>query len=39
MILKAIEEFNIAPQQSILIGDKKSDIEAGSRAKISDLIL
>ncbi|MBN2773442.1 MAG: HAD family hydrolase [Prolixibacteraceae bacterium] len=34
MILEAIEEFNIDPQKSVLIGDKKSDILAGKNAKI-----
>jgi len=29
MILQAINEFNINPTNSILIGDKKSDILAG----------
>ncbi|MBN2636272.1 MAG: HAD family hydrolase [Prolixibacteraceae bacterium] len=34
MILKAIHEFNINPSESVLIGDKKSDILAGKNAKI-----
>ncbi len=34
MILKAIEEFNIDPEKSVLIGDKKSDILAGENAGI-----
>jgi D-glycero-D-manno-heptose 1,7-bisphosphate phosphatase len=34
MILKAINEFNINPANSILIGDKKSDILAGEKAGI-----
>lgn len=34
MILKAINEFNINPTDSILIGDKKSDILAGEKAEI-----
>ena len=32
MILDAIKEFNIDPVNSVLIGDKKSDILAGKRA-------
>jgi D-glycero-D-manno-heptose 1,7-bisphosphate phosphatase len=34
MILKAIHEFNINPSESVLIGDKKSDILAGENAGI-----
>ena len=34
MILKAIEEFNIDPRQSIMIGDKESDIKAAENAII-----
>lgn len=34
MILKAIKEYNINPEQSVLIGDKESDIQAGLNAKI-----
>ena len=34
MILKAINEFNINPSESVLIGDKKSDILAGENAGI-----
>ena len=34
MILKAIEEFNISPVNSVLIGDKKRDILAGEKAGI-----
>lgn len=34
MILKAIDEFNIDPINSILIGDKESDILAGENAGI-----
>jgi D-glycero-D-manno-heptose 1,7-bisphosphate phosphatase len=34
MILKAIEELNIDPKHSILIGDKESDIEAGVNSGI-----
>ena len=32
MILDAIKEFNIDPVNSVLIGDKKSDILAGKNA-------
>lgn len=34
MLIKAMEEFNIDPVNSILIGDKKSDIDAGRKANI-----
>ncbi len=34
MIIKAINEFNINPLESVLIGDKKSDILAGENAGI-----
>jgi len=36
MILQAIEEFNINPATSVLIGDKKSDILAGENAGIAE---
>ncbi|MGE0018197.1 MAG: D-glycero-alpha-D-manno-heptose-1,7-bisphosphate 7-phosphatase [Draconibacterium sp.] len=36
MILQAIEEFNINPSASVLIGDKKSDILAGENAGIGE---
>ena len=39
MILRAIEEFNIDPQKSLLIGDKETDIEAAQKAKIAQQIL
>ena len=39
MILKAIDEFNIDPQKSIIIGDKESDIKAGEFANIPNRIL
>ena len=39
MILKAAKDFNIDLSQSILIGDKESDIEAGKRAGITTNIL
>ncbi len=34
MILQAIQKFNIDPVNSVLIGDKKRDILAGSRTGI-----
>lgn len=34
LILQAINEFNLDPEKSVLIGDKKRDIEAGKRAGI-----
>ena len=34
LILQAIDEFNINPSESVLIGDKKSDILAGENAGI-----
>lgn len=36
MILKAAKDFNIDLSQSILIGDKESDIEAGTRAGVGE---
>ena len=39
MILKAAKDFNIDLSQSILIGDKQSDIEAGKRAGVTTNIL
>ena len=36
MILKAAKDFNIDLSQSILIGDKESDIEAGKRAGVGE---
>ncbi len=39
MILKAQHDFDIDLNQSILIGDKQSDIEAGNRAGIKVNIL
>ncbi len=39
MLLKAIKEFDIDPSQSIMIGDKESDIKAAKLAKISKRIL
>jgi D-glycero-D-manno-heptose 1,7-bisphosphate phosphatase len=34
MILKAIRKYNIDPTESVLIGDKESDIKAGENAHI-----
>jgi D,D-heptose 1,7-bisphosphate phosphatase len=34
MFLKAIDEFNIDPTKSLMIGDKESDIKAAEAAKI-----
>lgn len=34
MLLEAIEKFSITPQQSIMIGDKVSDMQAAKAAKI-----
>ena len=39
MLLKAIEEFNIDPERSIIIGDKESDIIASRNANIGSEIL
>ena len=39
MILKAKEEFDIDLKNSILIGDKDSDMEAGRRAGVGRLLL
>jgi D-glycero-D-manno-heptose 1,7-bisphosphate phosphatase len=39
MLLRAINEHEINPNISVLIGDKLSDIEAGQRAKINKCIL
>lgn len=39
MILKAAKDFNIDLSQSILIGDKESDIEAGKRAGVGECML
>ncbi|MGD0341022.1 MAG: HAD-IIIA family hydrolase [Bacteroidales bacterium] len=36
MILKAKEEFDLDLSQSVLIGDKESDLEAGRRAGIPE---
>ena len=34
MILRAIKEYSIDPERSVLIGDKQSDIDAGKNAVI-----
>ena len=39
MIFKAAREYDIDLEKSLLIGDKMSDIEAGSRAGIGTLLL
>ena len=39
MLLQAKEEFNIDMKNSIMIGDKESDMEAGRRAGVGTLIL
>jgi D-glycero-D-manno-heptose 1,7-bisphosphate phosphatase len=38
MLLKAAKDFNLNLSQSVLIGDKQSDIDAGSNAGIKNLI-
>lgn len=38
MIFKAAKDFNIDLSESVLIGDKESDIEAGRKAGIRELI-
>jgi len=39
MILQAIEEFNIDPTRSILVGDRATDIQAGTTAGVRYNIL
>lgn len=39
MILKAIEEFDINTENSIMIGDKETDIDAAKKAKIASRLL
>lgn len=39
MFLKAIEQFDIDPSSSVMIGDKESDITAGRAAKVKTLML
>jgi D,D-heptose 1,7-bisphosphate phosphatase len=38
MLLKAIKEFNIDPRESILIGDKESDVLAAKNAQIKEKV-
>lgn len=39
MILRAIEDFNIDPSKSLLIGDNETDIQAGESAKLGKTLL
>lgn len=39
MILRAVKDFDINLEESILIGDKETDIEAGIKAGIKRLVL
>ena len=39
MINKAIEDFNINPLESWLIGDNERDIEAALNAKVNPILL
>ena len=39
MIIKAVNEFNINLEESLLIGDKKIDIQAGKSAGVGSLYL
>jgi D-glycero-D-manno-heptose 1,7-bisphosphate phosphatase len=39
MVIKAIKDFNINPEQSIVIGDKISDLQAGYKAGVRKGIL
>ena len=39
MILRAVEELAVDVSQSVLVGDKESDIEAGCRAGVGKTIL
>jgi D-sedoheptulose 7-phosphate isomerase len=39
MILEAIEDWNINPKDSYLIGDKITDIKAGKRAKCETILI
>ena len=34
MLLEAIKKYNISPEESILVGDKLSDIQAGKAARV-----
>ena len=39
MILEAIEKYNIDPNQSFMVGDSQSDIEAGKNAGVSTIYI
>ena len=39
MLLKGIEEFNVDPLNSYMVGDKPSDIEAGINAGVNPIFL
>ena len=39
MLLKGIEEFKIDPSQSYMVGDRKSDLEAGDRSGIKSILV
>ncbi|EHL19342.1 hypothetical protein HMPREF9628_01526 [Peptoanaerobacter stomatis] len=39
MLIKAMNKYNISPEESIMIGDKESDIIAAKRSKIATRIL
>lgn len=39
MLLKSIEEHNIDPEQSIMVGDKLSDMQAAQKAGIATRVL
>jgi D-glycero-D-manno-heptose 1,7-bisphosphate phosphatase len=34
MVLRALRDFEVAPEQAFLIGDRDSDLEAAARAKV-----
>ncbi|NME35995.1 MULTISPECIES: D-glycero-beta-D-manno-heptose 1,7-bisphosphate 7-phosphatase [Fusobacterium] len=39
MLLKGMDEFNIDPSLSFMVGDKLSDVEAGLKADVTPVIL
>ena len=39
MLLKGIEEFNIDTSLSYMVGDKKSDVDAGLKAGVTSIFL
>ncbi|MGX6591223.1 D-glycero-beta-D-manno-heptose 1,7-bisphosphate 7-phosphatase [Cetobacterium ceti] len=39
MLLKGIEEFNIDPRQSYMVGDRLSDIKAGKNANMKSILV